>query len=190
LYLPMRPTSTGTSQFLVKTSRPAAATASAIRASLARALPPGVGVPAIRSVEDAFDVITAGRRANAALMFAFGLIVLLIGAAGVYAVMSSIVAQQQRELGVRIALGATGGRIVRGVLGRAGIYVVSGLIVGLLAGRALSGLFASLLFGVQPSDVSIYVTVVALLTCVGLAAAGLPARKAARVDPIVALRNE
>jgi predicted permease len=183
LYLPKHAGSGGTSQFLVRTSGRAALHAAAIRASLARVLPPGEPPPTIRSLEDAFRVITAGRRANAALMVAFGLVVLLIGAAGVYAVMASVVAQQRRELGVRIALGATRGRIARGVLARAGLYLAAGLIAGLLAGRALSGLFASLLFAVQPTDLSIYASVAALLLTVGLVAAALPAIRAARADP-------
>jgi ABC-type antimicrobial peptide transport system permease subunit len=190
LYLPKRPGSGAASQFLVRTSGRAADNAAPIRASLARVLPAGQPPPTIRSLEDAFRVITAGRRANAALMFTFGLVVLLIGAAGVYAVMASVVAQQQRELGVRIALGATRGRIARGVLAQAGTYLGAGLVVGLLGGRALSGLFGSLLFGVQTTDPSIYATVVALLLTVGLVAAGLPASRAARADPIVALRSE
>jgi predicted permease len=190
LYLPKHPGAAGTSQFLVRTSGRAAANAAAIRASLARVLPAAEPPPTIRFLEDAFRVIVAGRRANAALMFAFGLVVLLIGATGVYAVMTSVVAQQQRELGVRIALGATPGRIARGVLARAGAYLVAGLIAGLLAGRALSGLFASLLFSVQPTDVSIYASVAALLLTVGVLAAALPAIRAARADPIAALRSE
>ncbi|MDF2776453.1 MAG: macrolide transporter ATP-binding/permease protein, partial [Geminicoccaceae bacterium] len=142
LYLPKPPGSGGTSQFIVRTSGQAAVNAAAIQASLARVLPAGGPPPTIRSLEDAFRLITAGRRANAALMFVFGLVVLLIGAAGVYAVMASVVAQQQRELGVRIALGASRGRIARDVLARAGAYLATGLTAGLLAGRALSGLFA------------------------------------------------
>ena len=190
LYLPIRPGSDWASQFLVRTSGRAASSVPAIRASLARVLPAGAPPPNIRPLEDAFRLITAGRRANAKVMFAFGLVVLLIGAAGVHAVMASVVAQQQRELGVRVALGATGGRLARGVLAQAGTYLAAGLIVGLLVGRAISGLFASLLFQVQPDDVSIYGIVVVLLLIVGLLAAGLPAGRAARADPIIALRSE
>jgi ABC-type antimicrobial peptide transport system permease subunit len=144
----------------------------------------------VRSIEDDFSQLTSGRRANATIMSLFGLVVLLIGAAGVYAVMASTVAQQQRELGIRVALGATRARIMRTVLGRAGLYLTVGLAVGLVAGRALSTIFASMLFEVRPGDLSTYAVVAALLLTAGLVAALRPALRAARVDPIVTLRAE
>jgi ABC-type antimicrobial peptide transport system permease subunit len=104
--------------------------------------------------------------------------------------MASIVAQKQRELGVRIALGATRGRIIRGVLTGAATHLAGGLLMGLAAGWGLSGLFASMLFQVQPTDVSIYLSVSALLITTGFFAALHPARRAARVDPIVTLRAD
>ena len=144
----------------------------------------------MRSVEDDFDQLTASRRANATIMSLFGLVVLLIGAAGVYAVMASMVAQQQRELGVRVALGATRARIIRAVLGRAAVYLTVGLAAGLAVGRALSTLFVSMLFQVQPTDAPIYAIVGFLLIGAGLAAALRPALRAAAVDPIVTLRAD
>ena len=190
LYLPKRLGAAGTSQVIVRTSGRASSVVPALGASLARVLPPGTSPPAIRSLQDAFRVISAGRRANAAIMSVFGIVVLLIGAAGVYSVMATAVAQQHYELGVRIALGASGARIARAVLTRAGVFLVTGLIVGSLIGRAVSSLFASLLFQVQPGDLSVYATVAALLLACGLAAAGLPAMRAARTNPIIALRAE
>ena len=118
-----------------------------------------------------------------------GLVVLCLGAAGVYAVMSSVVAQRQRELGVRVAIGATRGRIISEVLSRAGGYLVAGLVAGLLAGRALSSLFAGLLFDVRPADLSTYAIVAALLLTFGFVAALVPALVASTVDPVVTLRR-
>jgi len=123
-------------------------------------------------------------------MSIFGLIALFIGAAGVYAVMASVVAQERRELGVRVALGATRRQIVAGVLRRAATYLGIGLAVGLVAGRVLSALFTSLLFEVRPGDIYVYAIVAAILATVGLLAAAVPARRAARVDPVIALRSE
>ena len=190
LYLPRRPGTASASQVLVRTSGRASSVVPALRASLARVLPPGTPPPEVRSLQDAFRVLSAGRRANATIMSVFGIVVLLIGAGGVYSVMASSVAQQQYELGVRIALGATGARIARAVLTRAAVYLVVGLVAGSLLGRAVAALFASLLFQVQPGDLSIYAAVAALLLSSGLAAAGLPALRAARTDPILALRAE
>jgi len=190
LYLPRRVDAGETSQIVVRTSGRASSVVPALRTSLARVLPAGTPPPTVRSLQDAFRAITAGRRANAGIMTAFGIVVLLIGASGVYAVMASSVAQQHHELAVRIALGATGGRVARGVLTRATAYLLVGLVVGSLIGRALSAVFASLLFQVQPSDVSVYATVTVLLLSSGLTAAALPAIRAARIDPIIALRTE
>ena len=190
LYLPKRVAAQGTSQIVVRTSGRASSVVPALRASLDRLLPPGTPSPTIRSLEDAFGVITARRRANAIIMSIFGVVVLIIGAAGVYAVVASSVAQRQHELAIRVALGATGARIVRSVLTHAAVYLVTGLVVGSLLGRGVSSLFATLLFQVQPTDLSVYATVAGLLMSSGLAAAGLPAIRAARTNPIIALRTD
>jgi ABC-type antimicrobial peptide transport system permease subunit len=190
VYWPMATVSSRAPFVLIRLSPEAGNVLPAIQAALQQVLPPGTAAPPIRSLDDAFRLVTAGRRANATMMSAFGLVVLLIGAAGVYAVMASIVAQKQRELGVRIALGATRGRIIRGVLTGAATHLAGGLLMGLAAGWGLSGLFASMLFQVQPTDVSIYLSVSALLITTGFFAALHPARRAARVDPIVTLRAD
>jgi ABC-type antimicrobial peptide transport system permease subunit len=121
-------------------------------------------------------------------MSAFGLVGVLIGAAGVYAVMASFVAQQTREIGVRLALGATPARIQRGVLALAWRHLLVGLALGVPIAWWLSRGFATLLFQVTPADISVYVGVSVLLIAVGFLAAWVPARRAARVDPIISLR--
>ena len=180
----------GVPSFLVRTSRPAVEVVPMLQSTIAALLPAGTPLPEIRPLDDAFRLLTAGRRFNASLMSAFGLVALFIGAAGVYAVMSSLVMQQRRELGVRVALGATQRQIVAGVLRGAAVYLGIGLVVGLAVGRALSELFTSLLFEVRPGDAYVYAIVAVILAVVGLLAALGPARRASRVDPLVALRAE
>jgi ABC-type antimicrobial peptide transport system permease subunit len=103
--------------------------------------------------------------------------------------MTSFVAQRTREIGVRVALGATPARIRREVLGQAWRYLLAGLALGLPIAWWLSRGFASLLFQVTPADASVYAGVAALLSAVGFLAAWIPARRAARIDPILSLRR-
>jgi len=123
-------------------------------------------------------------------MAIFGILALVIGAAGVYGVMASLVAQRSRDFGVRLALGATSGRLTREVMGQAGRYVGAGLAAGLAAAWWASRGFASLLFAVEPGEPGIYLVVGAVLAGSGLLAAWLPARRAGRVDPVETLRAE
>jgi hypothetical protein len=114
----------------------------------------------------------------------------LFGDHDVYAVMSSLVAQRTREIGVRMAVGATPRRILWTVVGQIGRYLAIGLAAGLPAAWAVSRAFGGLFFEVRPTDLWIYATVAVILTTVGLGAALLPARRASTIDPLVALRAE
>jgi hypothetical protein len=142
----------------------------------------------IYSFDEATRRITMMRRFNAGLMSAFGFVGVLIGAAGIYAVISSVVAQQTNEIGVRMALGATpqhiAGRVLTTVLG----HVILGLALGLPIAWWISRGFNSLLFGVTPADPWVYTGVATMVCGVGLVAALLPSRRAANVDPVVSLR--
>ncbi len=144
----------------------------------------------VYSANDALRQITAQRRFTAFLMSLFGIVGALIGAAGIYAVMASVVAQKTREIGVRVALGATSRDVQRQILGLALRHLVAGLIIGLPSAWWLSRGFTALLFQVTPADVSVYAGVAILLCAVGLAAALIPSRRAARVDPIICLRAQ
>jgi len=144
--------------------------------------------PYVFAADEALRRITMPRRFNAWLMSSFGIAGLAIGAAGIFAVMASIVAQRTREIGIRVALGATPGAIQRAVLAAAVRHVGIGLAIGLPAAWWCSQAFAALLLRVTPTDIGVYVGVAVLLGFVGLVAALVPARRAAKVDPVVSLR--
>jgi putative ABC transport system permease protein len=176
--------------YLVRTSGSASKMIPAVRAVFASLRTEGSGPVEVRRIEDAFRNITVRRRFSTDTMAVFGVLALLIGAAGVYGVMSSLVAQRTRELGVRVALGATGPRILVTILGQVGRYLALGFAVGLPAAWLVSRMFAALFFQVRPGEPWVYLLVACLLTAVGLAAALVPARRASRVDPLIALRAE
>jgi predicted permease len=188
LYWAIQPDGAGP-QFLVRTSTEPAALVPRIRERMAEMLPAG-RAPGPIVLDDSFRRLTADRRFSAGLMSIFGVLALVIGAAGIYGVMASLVAQRTREFGVRLALGATAGRIARDVIGQAGRYLGLGLALGLTGAWWVSRGFTSLFYDVQPTDPEVYLGVGTVLGLSGLVAAWLPARRAARVDPVETLRAE
>ncbi|MDB4873916.1 MAG: permease [Gemmatimonadetes bacterium] len=143
-----------------------------------------------KTMDDLLGRPLAQPRLSALLLTAFGLVALLVSAIGLYGLMATAVRQQTRDIGVRVALGATSRDVRRLILGEAiwvvGLGAAAGLIIALVATRLL----ASQLFGVSPSDPRSLLGACGLLVATGIAAAYLPARRAARIDPIDALRAE
>jgi putative ABC transport system permease protein len=166
---------------------PAAATARA--REIARALAPDVP-PRFRTVEEIVGASTADRRLLMTLLAAFAGAAVLLAAIGLYGVVSYTVSQRTREIGVRMALGATHADVRRLVLGQGLRLAAAGVMLGLLASRASSAVLASLLYGISPADVPTYAAVAALLAAVAVLATQVPARRAARLNPITALRAE
>jgi len=150
----------------------------------------GVPVFAIRPLSDTVDQATAESRYSATLLGLFAGIAAVLCALGVYSVFAYAVARQQRELGIRIALGATSARMEIDVLRRMARVVSVGLAAGVLLTFASSRLLASLLYEVSPRDPAAIVAAVCALEMAALVGAWLPARRAGRVDPIVVLRAE
>jgi predicted permease len=145
------------------------------------------------SIEPLSEVVSASvaqQRFNMILLSGFGLISLLLGAAGLYGVLSYTVARQTKEIGVRMAIGAQRGDILRMVLREAGLLVGVGLVAGIAASLAGAQLLQSLVFGVAPRDPATLAAACGLLLLTGLFAAWWPARRAASTEPMEALRME
>jgi len=174
---------------VVRTSGPPMALAEAVRRELA-AVDPGVAAADIRPSGSYLEAATATRRFSLELLAGFAALALLMAAVGIYGVVSYTVAQRTREIGVRLALGAEVRDIVRMVLSeglrRTGAGVALGLAGAIAASRAVRGL----LYGVGTTDPATYAAVIALLVVVTVAACLVPAWRASRVDPLLALRTE
>jgi putative ABC transport system permease protein len=130
----------------------------------------------------------AGRTLQTWLLTAFAAIALLLAAVGIYGVVSEVVRQRTREIGLRMALGAQGPDVLRMVMRRSLAVATVGIVLGAGAGRYLSKYLASLLFGVQPTDAGTLAGAAVVLLGVVLLAGYLPARRASRIDPVAALR--
>jgi len=175
---------------LVRTSSAPADVIPALQTALLTLLPPKAAPPRIDVVEDQFRVLTADRRFSAAVMSALGLLALLIAASGTYATTASLVAQQTKEIGIRMALGASASRVVRTVTGGTARLLAIGALAGLACAWAASGILSSVVFGIQPTDALVYLVPLAIIGTGGYLAALLPARRAARIDPLITLRTE
>jgi putative ABC transport system permease protein len=149
-----------------------------------------VPVAEVRSLREVFAASTETSRVVAVLLACFALLGLALGAVGIYGVISYSVGQRTRELGIRTALGAIESRIAMMVLGEGLRTAALGVFIGTGAALIAARSLGSLLYGVSAADPAIYVGVIFTLLLVALAASYLPARRAARVDPMIALRGE
>ena len=172
----------------VRTTGSPSAMASAVRSAI-RAADPSITVYSVRSMDELIGSQTAQSRFIMWLMGAFAAIALLLAVIGIYGVMSYLVAQRTREIGVRLALGAAGSDILRLVVGNGSRLIGAGIAIGIAAAFVLERLVSTLLFGVTAWDAAAGVAVVVLAT-VALLACYVPALRATRVSPISALRYE
>jgi len=155
-----------------------------------QAVDPDLPVFGERAMEDLISASLAQRRFAAQLIGLFGALALFLSGIGIYGVMAWSVSQRSREIGIRLALGADTGAILRWILRQGMRLTLVGVTVGLLGAFAMTRLLRGLLFEVAPSDPLTYVCVAGLLAVVALLACYIPARRATKVDPIVALRCE
>jgi predicted permease len=188
-FLPYPERPTGRMTLVVRTSGEPLAMTSAVRAQL-RALDPQQPVYQVSSMDQLLSGMIAQRRFSMALLGTFAALALVLGIIGVYGVTSYLVAQRTREVGLRLALGAQPKQVVLMVVRQGLATAAVGMAVGLIAAFATTRLMGTLLYGVSPTDVATLLGVTVTLAVATALANYLPARRAARVDPLVALRSE
>jgi len=164
-------------------------TAAALRDALSR-VDPAQPVDRVSTLEELVAASLSARRFPLQLLAVFAALALLLSAVGIYGVTSYAVAQRTREIGVRMAIGASGIAVLRMILAGALRTVGVGLCIGIAGALAAGRVIASQLYAVSPNDPLTYLSVAVLLAVVALAASGIPALRATRIDPMAALRTE
>jgi ABC-type antimicrobial peptide transport system permease subunit len=150
----------------------------------------GLPVFDVRTMDEIVASSTSRERFNMLLMTVFGGSALLLAAIGIYGVMAYAVAQRTQEIGIRLALGAGGSAVRRMVMLQGMRLAVTGVVIGLLCSYGLTRFIASFLFGVNALDPLVFASIPVLLTGVALLAVWVPAQRASRVDPVIALRSQ
>lgn len=193
IYYPLRQEYEASVTLVVRSSGEPQALIGAVRGEVQK-LDANLPVFGVKTMAEHLGLSYFPARVAAALLSSFGLLALALAGIGIYGVTSYAVAQRTREIGVRVALGARRRDVLRLVLGQGmvliGIGLVAGLVVGLAAAFALTRLMTNVLYGVSLTDPLVFALVVLLLVGVALAACLVPARRATKIDPMVALRYE
>jgi predicted permease len=174
---------------VVRSKLPPAALATAVR-RLLREINPGQPATEFKPIQGLVDHATSPRRFFVLLVGMFAFLGLLLASLGIYGVISYSVTRQTREIGIRMALGATGKRVQLDVIGKTLRLALVGILVGVIASLAVARLIASLLFQTTPVDPVTFAGMAFLLCTVAFVAGYLPARRAAKIDPMEALRHE
>ena len=188
-YIPMAQTTTPGGALVIRTSGDPHQMLPAVKSAVFSVLP-DVPLRNVMTMEELIGRRVAQRRLNMLLLGLFGLLGLFIAAVGVYGVTAYIVSQRTREIGVRMALGATPRHVVSMVFLNVAVQIAVGLIVGGVAAIYLSATAKAFLFNVEATDARAFVAAVLLIAGAALIATTIPARRAARVDPMIALRSE
>ena len=189
IYMPLRQWPVSFMTVVVKTSVPPASIADAARAQVA-AVDANLPLSNVRTLDAVVAKSISQQRFYLTLLTAFAAVALLLAAIGIFGVLSYAVAQRTREIGIRMALGAQGRSVITLIVRQAMILVASGVALGTVAALFLSETMARMLFSIKPTDPATFVSVAAVLIAVALCASYIPARRATRVDPIVALKAE
>ncbi|HTK28439.1 MAG TPA: FtsX-like permease family protein, partial [Vicinamibacterales bacterium] len=176
------------SSVLVRTVPPPVSLFNAVRAAVRR-VDPNQPVGRLRALEDIVGASAAERKFDLGLLGGFAAIALILSAVGIYGLFAHVVAERRSEIGIRMALGAVPGAVVRLMLRRAWLAIGLGLAAGLAGAFLVSGTLRHLLFELSPTDPRIYAGTAIVLGLIALTAAWIPSRRAARVDPVHVLRD-
>ena len=188
-YLPHAQAGDGAMIVALRTTGDPAARGSDLR-SIVTSIDPDVAIQDVQPLAAVVSAMTAQRRLNTILLGGFAVVATVLALVGLYGVMAYSVAQRTRELGVRLALGATGSDVMRLVLTEGLRLVGLGLVVGLAAAIASSRILSKILYHVAPTDPATLASIAAMTIVVSTIACGVPAIRAWRVDPVTALRSE
>jgi len=189
VYLPLGEFAFASLAYLVRTGNGLADPANSLRTRL-REIDRSVAVSRVINLENVVAQSIWQERFFSTIIAVFAALALLLAVVGLYGVMAYTVSQRTHEMGIRMALGASAGQIRRMVLLQSGRLLATGLVLGTVAAASLTRLVQSQLYGVSPTDPSTFAAVTALLAAAALLASYLPARKATKVDPMLALRQE
>ena len=189
MYVPWRRAPTGVAHLVVRTTGDLAALAPAVR-DLIRTLNPSLPIPEVRTLADHVAGTIAERRLRVVPAAGFAALALAVAMAGLFGTLARSVAERRRELAIRAAVGASPGRLVRLVMGSSLGVTAVGLVAGTTMAAATGRSLAGLLYGVGPYDAGTFATVALVVALAALAASAAPARRAARLDPMTALRAE
>ncbi|MBR9989613.1 MAG: ABC transporter permease [Gemmatimonadetes bacterium] len=188
LYTPFAQQPVASMYISLRTDRDPLAFTGAVRTVLLE-LDPDIPLHQVLSMDQRVSASRTTERARTILLTGFASLALLLAAVGLYGVLAYTVAQRSAEIGIRMALGSSAGAVFRMVLGEGARLVAVGLVLGLAGSVLLSRLVSSMLYGVAPTDPTVYALVLMLLAVTALAASAVPARRAMRVDPIEAMRD-
>jgi predicted permease len=155
---------------------------------IVRRIAPDAPIENVRTIAQIKDESVSPRRLNAMLVSSFGILALLIAAVGIAGVLAFSVSARTNEIGIRMSLGADSGRMQRMILKEGGVLVALGLVVGVGGAFLAAGVMRGLLFGVAPHDPATFVVVAVLMAAIGTVACWIPARRASRIDPAIAMR--